>query len=72
MAQDGGTAVTFVEPALGIGRARDEYDASSGTNEVTRAAGSRVSGIVTATLTPFGSTPGSLSVGGRWSCTLSG
>jgi len=68
--EDGGTAVIFRNMALGVSRPQYEYDATSGTIDVTSVSGSTVSGSVAAILRPFGTAPGQVDVSGSWSCTL--
>jgi S-formylglutathione hydrolase FrmB len=67
----GKTAIAYNNPTLGEGRPQNEYDAVSGTVVVTSVAGHIVQGSIQATLTPFDSAPGQLTVSGSWSCTLS-
>jgi hypothetical protein len=67
----GKTAIAYNNPTLGEGRPQNEYDAVSGTVVVTSVAGHIVQGSIQATLTPFASAPGQLTVSGSWSCTLS-
>lgn len=71
IAQDGGVAVRFMNPALGVSRSQNEYDASSGTINVTSVSGNVIQGSVTASLQPFASAPGTEHVEGDWTCHLS-